>query len=88
VFIKKIQVFLENSSMNVTKYDAPCTNATDINPPTYECIISNIPLDLFSLLGKETLAFFPSAHTLHTPCYSILNYVRPITIPLRVGNDL
>jgi len=58
---------MEKSSINVTNYNTPFIDASEIIPLTYECIRSNIPLDLLSLLGKVSLKFFPSAHPLHTP---------------------
>jgi hypothetical protein len=65
----------------------PVIDATDIDPQTSECR-SKIPLHLCSLLGKAALACLPSVHPLHTPCYSTLNFGRPVTISLRIGNTL
>jgi hypothetical protein len=62
--------------------------STHIDPLTFECIRSNIPLGLLSLLGIVALTFFPSAHPLHTPYCSILNYGKLVTIPLRIDNAL
>jgi hypothetical protein len=57
-------------------------DATDIGPQTSEFTRSKILLHLCSLLGKAALACLPSVHPLHTPCYSTLNFGRPVTIKL------
>ena len=63
-------------------------NDADINPKTSVCTRSRIPLDLCSLLGKETLACFLSMHPLHTLCCSMLNIVILVTISLGIGKTL
>ena len=54
-FIRYIQQYLEQSSINVRKYLQPLMEFMGIGPPTSLCIKSSIEGDLYVFLGKINL---------------------------------
>jgi hypothetical protein len=70
--------------MNVAKYSHPVKDAEDVGSHTSECIKSNTPFDLLSLLGNVVLAYFTKVHPLHMSLCSVLNSGRLVTISLRM----
>jgi hypothetical protein len=59
--------------MNRKKYLKPLTESTLIVPHTSKCIMSNTPLDLFSLSGNGLHAYFSIAQPLQGSWLSVVN---------------
>ena len=68
--MKKIQHFLEKSSIKLTKYLFLTVTATEKCPQTLEWILSKTACALFPRSWNVDFAYFPKVHPFHISCCS------------------